>query len=156
MAAEVSRRTVLRSGVALAAAAAGAAAVSEGLGGLGSHNSHSQSPGAALASLLKSASGQAKELVRSTFKPHVGSTFHMSQDGRSRRAVLAEVNDLAGTTDFERQFSLVFTTAPGGETRQGLFGFTHSDLGPMALFAVPGARTAASQRYQVVVNRKSP
>jgi hypothetical protein len=147
---------MLKSGVALAAAAAAAAAVTESLGGLGSHSSHSESPAAALGSLLKSATGQAHELVRSTFKPHVGSTFHMSQDGRSRRAVLAEVNDLAAATDDERQFSLVFTTAPGGDARQGLFGFTHEHMGPMALLAVPGARSAAGQRYQVVVNRHHP
>jgi hypothetical protein len=147
---------MLKSGVALAAAAAGAAVVAEGLGGAGSHNSGSESPAAAVASLLKAATGQAQELVRSTFKPHVGSTFHMSQDGRSRRAVLAEVNDLSAATDDERQFSLVFTTAPGGGASQGLFGFNHSHVGTMALFAVPGARTATAQRYQVVVNRHRP
>lgn len=156
MAAEVSRRTMLKSGVALAAAAAGAVAVAESLGGAGSHDSRSESPTAAVASLLKAATGQAQQLVRSTFKPHVGSTFHMSQDGRSRRAVLAEVNNLPGATDDERQFSLVFTAAPGGGPSQGLFGFAHSHLGTMALFAVPGARTAAGQRYQVVVNRQHP
>jgi hypothetical protein len=147
---------MLKSGVALAAAAAGATVVAENLGRAGSQTSGSESPAAAVASLVKAATGQAQHLVRSTFKPLVGSTFHMSQDGRSKRAVLAEVNDLSVASDHERQFSLVFTTAPGGGASQGMFGFTHSHVGPMALFAVPGARTAAGQRYEVIVNRHRP
>lgn len=136
-----------------AAAAAAGAAGTQLRGGDSVATKAIESSAAAAAKLVRAAAGQSAELLRSKFLPHVGSVFHMSEDGRSRRAVLSEVNDLNVATDNERQFSLIFTTTGGG-TNQGLFGFTHSELGRMALFAVPGARTAAGQRFQVVVNRQ--
>jgi hypothetical protein len=152
MAHQVSRRTVLKSGVAVAAAAA-AGVTTAGLVGWFSDGRKLTWEQSVLRRLGKS---EAVKLTRSQFTPHVNSTFTAKQKGQSTRLVLTEVNDLrsAQAPNEEHRFSLVFTAPNGAAIDPGLYEFTQPKLGTVALFVTPVDLGRQGRRYEAVVNRR--
>lgn len=133
----VSRRQVLRAGVAVAAVCLvpELSVVS------------ARSAGAAPAG---------RGLTLASFSPLVGTDFAL---GGSRLRLVEVVQrppsvaDRSGLTG--EAFSLVFGGGPGGRLTDGTYTLTHPLAGPFSLFLVPVGMARQGQRYQAVVDRRT-
>jgi hypothetical protein len=149
----VSRRTVLRSGVGVAAAAVAGATV-VGLVDVFSGNSKRLTADQAI--LKDAGRPAATELTRSHFSPHLQSTFDMSRSRRGAKVVLSEINDLHGPTapNDEHRFSLLFSAPQQFTEGQAIYEFANPNFGRMALFAAPVDRGVVGRHYEVIVNKR--
>jgi hypothetical protein len=125
-----SRRSVLRTGVVLAAAAAPLSAAGTAFSVVGG--------------------GMASGLRRSTFTPHVGKTFSMAAAGATHSAKLTKVADVAAAKKgHDLRFRMLFTT-DGAGPGQGTYAFHHPSVGQVHLFVTPvGAKPGV---YEAVVS----
>lgn len=125
-----SRRSVLRTGVVLAATAAPLGAAGTAFSVVGG--------------------GMASGLRRATFAPHVGKTFSMSAAGATHRAKLTKVADVAAAKKgHDLRYRLLFHT-DGAGPGQGTYAFHHPAVGQVHLFVTPiGAKPGL---YEAVVD----
>jgi hypothetical protein len=115
---EISRRTLMRGGVVLAATVP--------LSGW----------------LLTTDVAFASVLARSSFTPYLGQRFSLA--GASM--VLAAIEDLPNARPGDpKRFSLVFRTVGGTQPEQGTWTLTHPKMGKVTLFLVPVGRRADLQ-----------
>jgi hypothetical protein len=127
--AKPSRRSVLRSGVVLVAASAPL--------------------GVAQHAMSVVAGGVASGLRRSTFKPHVGTTFSLSDGGATYAAVLRRVADVkTAARGHDKKFRLVFEVK--GAAPQGTYRLKHPRIAAMDLFVAPTGGKAGV--YEAVVD----
>ena len=104
-------------------------------------------------------------LVRSTFAPYVGDTFHVQLDASDAIALqLIEVRDLLAAhplvtqgqmIDAEQSFSILFHGPAARPLGQDTYHFTHSHVGEIMLFIVPMRRDNHGCSYEAVFNRMS-
>ena len=124
-----SRRSVLRAGV-LAAAVAAPLAASENV-------------------LAAVASNMASGLRRSTFVPHVKSSFALVGAGAKHKATLVKVGDLvAAPSGHDAKFRLLFRVK--GRPAEGTYRLRHSHVAAMDLFVAPVG--AKGDLYEAVVD----
>jgi hypothetical protein len=108
-------------------------------------------------SLARAAFASARpRLVRSTFTPLLGSTFHVSGEGNHFDVVLTEINDLSPSnrTDTENQFSLLFQGRADRSVTQGTLTFSNSRTGKLSLFVVPTGRGVKALTLESIINCK--
>ncbi len=99
-------------------------------------------------------------LTRATFAPHVGDTFHIHAFPPDTLPVtLIAVNELTAralppvASPQKESFSLVFRGPQAPQLEQGIYDFTHGEIGAFALFIVPIGATPDGIRYEAVFNR---
>jgi hypothetical protein len=125
-----SRRSVLRAGV-IAAAVAAPLAASENV-------------------LAAVAGGMSSGLRRSTFVPHVKSSFALVGGGTKHKATLVKVGDLvAAPSGHEAKFRLLFRVK-GARPAEGVYRLRHSHVAAMDLFVAPVG--AKGDLYEAVVD----
>lgn len=125
-----SRRSVLRAGV-LAAAVAAPLAASENV-------------------LAAVASNMSSGLRRSTFVPHVKSSFALVGGGAKHKATLVSVSDLvAGPSGHDAKFRLLFRVK-GSRPEGGTYRLRHGRVAAMDLFVAPVG--AKGNLYEAVVD----
>lgn len=130
--AKPTRRSVLRAGVVAAAAAVPLAAAQQGMAVV--------------------AGGMTSGLRRSTFKPHVRSTFTLVGAGGTHEAVLTKVGDLKATRrGHDRKFHLLFRVT-GSRPAEGTYRLRHSRVAAMDLFVSPVGATG--DVYEAVVDTR--
>lgn len=89
-------------------------------------------------------------LRRSTFRPHLGSSFDLAGPDGSYRLVLTEVGNLkSAPRGHERKFSLLFK-AGGARPEGGTYRVSHGAIGAMHLFVSPVGKSG--DLYEAVVN----
>ncbi len=126
-----SRRSILRAGVLGAAVAAPLAA--------------SENVLAAVAS-----GGMASGLRRSTFAPHVKSSFTLVGAGTRHQATLVKVGDLvAAPSGHDAKFRLLFRVK-GARPAEGTYRLRHGRIAAMDLFVAPVG--AKGDLYEAVVD----
>lgn len=126
-----SRRTVLRAGVVAAAAAVPLAATQNAMSVV--------------------AGGMASGLRRSTFKPHLKSSFTLVGPNGSYRAKLVEVKDLAtAPAGHDAKFRLLFKVR-GAKPGEGTYRVRHRAVSAMDLFVSP---VGGGDVYEAVVDAR--
>lgn len=123
------RRSVLRAGVVLAATAAPIGVAEHAMSVVGG--------------------GRASGLRRTTFAPHVGTTFTFAGEGGLHQGVLKRIANLDNGPKSETRFRLVFKVK-GSAPAQGTYQLQHGRLAAMALFVVPVS--AKSGTYEAIVD----
>jgi hypothetical protein len=127
-----SRRSVLRAGV-IAAAAAGPLAAT-------------QNVFAAVAGSMSSG------LRRSTFAPHVKSSFRLVGAGATHHAKLVSVGDLlAARSGHDTKFRLLFRVS-GSRPAEGTYRLRHGRIAAMDLFVAPVG--ASGNLYEAIVDTR--
>lgn len=159
----VSRREVLRIGVAGAGAGAGLVAGGAGamIGQVAAGAATTSTRSAAKPAVVSRRTSSARTADRSAPQLHVdrldalvGSAFTI-WIGRERRHVKLlklKRHHVAGEGS-DACFSLIFS-APHPVLPSGTYRFSHPKLGRFALFVSPVGRPAAGQRYEAVVNHE--
>lgn len=96
--------------------------------------------------------GASHPLRRSTFLPHVGSTFQMRAAGGFQRVVLSEIDDLySAPAGDENRFALVFEASEPAQP-SATYTFRHPRMADVDLLVVPG-RSTNPVRYIATINR---
>lgn len=130
--AKPTRRSVLRAGVVVAATS-----VPLGIAGQ---------------ALSVVAGGMASGLRRSTFQPHLRSTFALDGEEGSYRAVLTQVGDLVTSPrGHDKKFRLLFRVQ-GARPAEGIYRISNGKVSPIALFVAPVGRTG--EFYEAVVDAR--
>ena len=126
-----SRRSVLRAGVVAAAAAVPLAATQNAMSVV--------------------AGGMASGMRRSTFKPHLKSSFTLVGPNGSYRAKLVEVKDLAGApAGHDTKFRLLFRVR-GAKPAEGTYRVRHRSVAAMDLFVAP---VGGADAYEVIIDAR--
>jgi hypothetical protein len=107
-------------------------------------------------------SPEVTDLALARFTPHVGSDFMVRTAARhSERVTLLEATarephsaDRPGLRG--ESFSLIFAGGGAKTFDDGSFTVTHPAMGAFPLFLVPVGQGSQTQRYQAVVDRRSP
>jgi hypothetical protein len=103
------------------------------------------------------------DLSLSAFAPHVGTDFLVRADAGLRPVRIALVEATARLPHpLDRRglsgeaFSLVFAARGAGAVEHGIHTVSHPIMGAFPLFLVPVGRATQGQRYQAVVDRRTP
>ena len=97
-----------------------------------------------------------KHLRRSTYEPHIGTTFRIHQpEGAPLKVKLVEVAGLTGAQDREDAFSLLFHGPARTEQfhQDEHWTIAHRALGRFPMFVEPVSGAARGQHYEAIVNR---
>jgi hypothetical protein len=141
----VSRRALLRTGVALTAVAgpvvwagSASAAPRRRVAGRSGHAAHAPGP-----------------WTRANFQPHLSKSFVLTGHGDKVTVTLAEIGNLVGAraNSAQHQFSLLFKARRLAELPQGLYTLRGANFQPMTLFVSPVDRGRKARYLQAVVNR---
>jgi hypothetical protein len=140
----VSRRTFITSGVAV------------GVGGVAATSLATGFTPARLISAMFASDGPVA-LRRSTFTPLLNQHFDMAGYAGSANVVLAAINDLqpVNVPNDEDRFALLFHASLSDDLDQGVYTFSNSSMGQVALLAVPVDMVEGNRHYEVVVNRSN-
>ncbi len=93
------------------------------------------------------------DLVKSTFAPHLHTTFQFRVESGDRVDLeLIEVADLRGTPS-EGRFSLMFRGPSDRPFSQGICEISHDQIGVFSIFVVPVGANEEHAYYQAVFNR---
>lgn len=86
------------------------------------------------------------------FAGHLNTKFRMHYgDSQSAELQLVSATDV-GSSERQRQFSLVFLGPLDAPILQGIYRVEHDDLGNLDLFLVPIARDDKGVRYEAIFN----
>jgi hypothetical protein len=144
----VSRRTLLRTGVALSAVAgpvvwAGSASAAPAKRVAGSRRQRTRA--AALPSVWS----------RANFQPHLTKSFTLSGHRTKVPVTLTEIGNLVGsrTSSAQHQYSLLFKAHRGVDLPAGLYTLRSPHFRAMTLYLSPVDRGRKARYVQAVVNR---
>ena len=88
-----------------------------------------------------------------TFRPYVGTTFHLAVDAASIVVTLTDLRELPGGGGPRRApFALTFSGPSTPLLPQRTYELTHDVLEPMEIFLVPVAADAQCVQYEAVFN----
>jgi hypothetical protein len=100
------------------------------------------------------------DLHFSSFAPHVRTVFQVGYEARQLDLELIDATERMGTADADErdeQFSLVFRGSKEVFLPQGVYTFTHPQIGRFDLFIVPVvSRDQSTFTYQAIFNRQRP
>jgi hypothetical protein len=113
--------------------------------------------------LARAGAAPAMDLSLARFTPHLGSEFVVRPQAPPRPVRISLVEATARQPNpLDRQglageaFSLVFAARDAGSFGPGIHTVVHPVLGAFPLFLVPVGRATQGQRYQAVVDRRTP
>jgi hypothetical protein len=90
-------------------------------------------------------------LICENFERHISTIFTLTdEEGKTADLVLTEVTLLSASSDTAQraQFSLLFVSNDPAIRPQAIYSLSHADMGDMAIFLVPVARSETGVSYE--------